>query len=170
MDLLTKLEVIKERHIEVGKMIVDPEVISDMKRYIQLNKEYKDTGDMVKAYEKYKNLLENRDTNKEILDQEDDAEMIDMAKEADQAAEKSLKEAAQEHKQWLKIITAEAGKQWGATKFHEVHAGDQLSHRVFHLQPCVHLEEVKVLVPVHDEFDRAGRGIIHRLRQGYADY
>ncbi len=81
MDLLTKLEVIKERHIEVGKMIVDPEVISDMKRYIQLNKEYKDTGDMVKAYEKYKNLLENRDTNKEILDQEDDAEMIDMAKE-----------------------------------------------------------------------------------------
>ena len=41
-DLLQKLEAINVRFIEVGKQIVDPDIIADMKRYVKLNKEYKD--------------------------------------------------------------------------------------------------------------------------------
>ena len=41
-DLLEKLEAIHIRFIEVGTLIVDPDIISDMKRYVKLTKEYKD--------------------------------------------------------------------------------------------------------------------------------
>ena len=40
--MLDKLEAIKNRFDEVSELIVDPNIISDMKQYIQLNKEYKD--------------------------------------------------------------------------------------------------------------------------------
>jgi peptide chain release factor 1 len=41
-DLLSKLEAIHFRFIEVGKMITDPDIISDMSRYVKLNKEYRE--------------------------------------------------------------------------------------------------------------------------------
>ncbi len=49
--------------------------------------------------------------------------------------------------------------------FNQIDAGDQFGHRVFDLKPCVHFEEVKILLPVHDEFNRARTGIVHRLGQ-----
>lgn len=80
-SLLNKLEEINIRYQEVGKMIVDPEIISDMKRYVKLNKEYKDLEEIVKVYLEYKDVLGNIETNKEILSTEDDAELKEMAKE-----------------------------------------------------------------------------------------
>ena len=47
--MLDKLEAIKERFDEVSQLIVDPEIISDMKQYIQLNKEYKDLQPIMEA-------------------------------------------------------------------------------------------------------------------------
>ena len=55
--MLDKLEAIKERFDEVSQLIVDPEIISDMKQYIQLNKEYKDLQPIMEAHKAYKNLL-----------------------------------------------------------------------------------------------------------------
>ena len=52
-----------------------------MKRFAQLNKEYKDLGKIVDEYKIYKNVMSNIDANKEILATEKDAEMRDMAKE-----------------------------------------------------------------------------------------
>ena len=78
--MLDKLHAIKERWEEVGKMIVDPEVISDMKRYVKLNKEYKDLEVIVKAYEEYANVLENITSSKEILANEKDEDFREMAK------------------------------------------------------------------------------------------
>lgn len=75
--MLDKLEAIKERFEEVSKLIVDPEIISDMKQYIQLNKEYKDLHPIIEAYKAYKNLLSNIETAKEMLK---DEEMKEMAK------------------------------------------------------------------------------------------
>jgi len=51
MDLLYKLEGVKEHFIEVGKLIVDPDIISDMKRYVKLTKEYKDLEVIVQTYD-----------------------------------------------------------------------------------------------------------------------
>jgi len=79
-ELLQKLEAIHIRFVEVGKLIVDPEIIADMKRYVKLNKEYKDLEEINEVYKKYKNILENLENSKALLQEEDDPEMREMAK------------------------------------------------------------------------------------------
>jgi len=79
-DLLSKLEAIHFRFVEVGKMIVDPDIISDMDRYVKLNKEYKELEDLDRVYKDYKNLLGNLSSSKELLEMETDPEMREMAK------------------------------------------------------------------------------------------
>lgn len=79
-DLLNKLEAIHFRFVEVGKMITDPEIISDMDRYVKLNKEYRDLEEVDSAYKAYKNILDNLKSSRELLEIEDDPEMREMAK------------------------------------------------------------------------------------------
>ena len=78
--MIDKLEAIKIRFDEVGKLIVDPNIIADMKRYVKLNKEYKDLDSIVSVYNKYKNIISNIDSAKKILSEESDVELKDMAK------------------------------------------------------------------------------------------
>ena len=78
-SLLEKLEGIKLRFEEVATQITDPEVISNTKKYIKLNKEYKELEKVVDVYKVYKNILENIGNAKEML-KEDDPEMKEMAK------------------------------------------------------------------------------------------
>lgn len=91
-DLLQRLEAINYRFVEVSTLIVDPEIIGDMKRYVKLNKEYKDLEEIVKAYKEYKNLIDNLANAKELLDGEKDPEMRDMAKEEIDTLEKGKPE------------------------------------------------------------------------------
>lgn len=79
-DLLKKLEAIQYRFAEVGTLIVDPDIISDMSRYVKLNKEYKDLEEIVSVYKEYKNVLENLENAKAMLSGEEDPEMREMAK------------------------------------------------------------------------------------------
>ena len=79
--ILEKLEGVRLRFEEVSQMITDPEIISDMKRYIKLNKEYKNLEPLIKEYTDYKNVLSNINSAKEILSTEKDEEMREMAKE-----------------------------------------------------------------------------------------
>ena len=78
-SLLEKLEGIKLRFEEVAQQITDPEVISDTKKYVKLNKEYKELEKVVDVYKDYKNVLENIENAREML-KEDDPEMKEMAK------------------------------------------------------------------------------------------
>ncbi len=87
--ILDKLEGIKLRFEEVGQLITDPAIISDMKKYVRLNKEYKDLEPIVEAYYEYKNIVNNIQSTKEILATEKDEEMREMAKmELDELEEK----------------------------------------------------------------------------------
>ncbi|MBW6480259.1 MAG: PCRF domain-containing protein, partial [Bacteroidales bacterium] len=87
--LLEKLEAINNRFKEVSQLITDPDIIADMKRYIQLNKEYKDLEEIVDAYHEYKNVIENIKSSKEILSTEKDEEFREMAKmELEELSEK----------------------------------------------------------------------------------
>lgn len=79
-ELLNKLGFIVERRHEVAKMIVDPGVIADQKKYAQLSKEYKDLGEIEIAYNEYKDILDNIDSSKQILKEEKDEEFREMAK------------------------------------------------------------------------------------------
>lgn len=79
-DLLKKLEAIEYRFTEVGTLIVDPDIISDMDRYVKLNKEYKELEEVVKVYKNYRNIIDNIKNSKELLSIEEDPEMREMAK------------------------------------------------------------------------------------------
>lgn len=77
---LDRLEGINIRFEEVGQLITDPDIISDMKRYVKLNKEYRDLEPLVDTYKIFKDILSNIDAAKEILANEKDEELREMAK------------------------------------------------------------------------------------------
>jgi peptide chain release factor 1 len=78
--ILERLEGVKTRFIDVGDLLTQPDILSDMGRYIKLNKEYKDLQPIIESYEKYKLTLSNIDSTKELLTTEKDEEMREMAK------------------------------------------------------------------------------------------
>ena len=79
--MLDKLEAIKLRYDEIEHQMSDPDVMSDMKRYIKLSKDYKSLQPIMEAYEKYKNILANIDNAKNIIHNEKDEEFRTLAKE-----------------------------------------------------------------------------------------
>lgn len=78
--MFDQLENLKGKFIEVGKTLSDPSTMSDMKRFAQLNKEYRELEKIVKIYDRYKTVLDNIETNKEILNTEGDEEFRELAK------------------------------------------------------------------------------------------
>ena len=84
--MLDKLRIVKQRYDEVSDLIIQPEIITDQKRYAQLMKEYKDLGSVVVKGDEYQTLTNNIEEAKEILADGSDAEMNEMAKmEIDEA-------------------------------------------------------------------------------------
>ena len=79
-SLLEKLEIVKIRFDEVQEQITDPEVIADMKRFVKLNKEYRDLEKLSKKYDEYKALLEGLEEARQILGEESDEDLREMAK------------------------------------------------------------------------------------------
>jgi peptide chain release factor 1 len=79
--LLDKLAGIVARFDEVARLITEPDVVNDMKRYVQLNKEYKELTKVVAFYNEYRNVTENIESAKKLLEVEKDEEMREMAKE-----------------------------------------------------------------------------------------
>jgi peptide chain release factor 1 len=79
--MLDKLEAIKVRYDSIQEQMNDPAVMSDMKNYIKLNKDYKELQPIMEAFEVYKNILSNIDHAKEIIHNEKDEEFRSMAKE-----------------------------------------------------------------------------------------
>lgn len=80
-DLLDRLSLLVDRYNEVGKMITDPTVISDMKRYPALMKEYKDLGVIVEKYREYKKVIDDLKAAKDILYSNEDPDLKELAKE-----------------------------------------------------------------------------------------
>lgn len=78
--MLEKLQIIKQRFDEVSDLIIQPDIISDQKRYIELNKEYKDLRVLMEKRDAYINLTNNLKEAEEILADGSDAEMVEMAK------------------------------------------------------------------------------------------
>ena len=117
--LLEKLEAINNRFKEVSQLITDPAIIADMKRYIQLNKEYKDLEEIVDAYHEYKNVIDNIRSSKEILSNEKDEEFREMAKmELEDLSER--KESLEEN---IKIMLVPSDPQDGKNAIVEIRAG-----------------------------------------------
>ena len=78
--ILEKLESIRVKFHEISEQLTNPDVISDMKRYIALNKEYRTLEPLIESYKIFKDALSNIQAAKEILANEKDEEMREMAK------------------------------------------------------------------------------------------
>lgn len=78
--MIDKLESIKHRFEEVSQLIVQPDAMADMKKYTQLNKEYRDLEKIVKKYEEYQSVNDNINSAREVLKTEKDTDFRDMAK------------------------------------------------------------------------------------------
>lgn len=87
--MLEKLEAIFQRFKDVELLLSDPDVISDMKKFSKLNKEYGDLKDVVEVYQVYKKLLTDLEGAHDLLKTESDADMKEMAKmEIDELSQK----------------------------------------------------------------------------------
>jgi len=117
--ILDKLQGVKERFEEVGRMLTLPDVMNDMKRYIQLNKEYKELNPVVQAYNEYRSTLSNMDNARDILAIEKDEELRLMARE--ELEELSGKIGDMEER--LKILLLPADPQDTKNAILEIRAG-----------------------------------------------
>ena len=86
-SILNKLEGLEARFEEVSTLITDPDVIADQPRYVKLTKEYKDLGDIMDIRKRYIACLNAIRESKDILANETDADMKEMAREELQANE-----------------------------------------------------------------------------------
>ncbi len=81
MEIIDKLEVIKNRWEEIGEQMNDPDVMADVKRFVKLNKDYRELEPIVNTYKEYKSIISNIEGAKEVLETEKDPEFREMAKE-----------------------------------------------------------------------------------------
>ena len=80
-SILEKLDGLESRYEEVSTLITDPSVIADQERYVKLTKEYKDLSDIMDARKKYIACLNSISEAKDILANESDADMKEIARE-----------------------------------------------------------------------------------------
>jgi peptide chain release factor 1 len=78
--MLDKLEAIRERYETVNHELMQPEVMSDMKRFKTLNKEFKELGKIVTAYRAYQQVLSNIEGARQVVSTEKDEDFREMAK------------------------------------------------------------------------------------------
>lgn len=78
--MLDKLNIVKQRFDEVNDLIIQPDIITDQKRYVELSKEYKELKDLMVKRDEYVSLSNNLEEAEEIIKDGSDAEMVDMAK------------------------------------------------------------------------------------------
>ena len=76
-----KLELLSDRYEEVGHLLGDPDVITDQERFRGLSREYAELEPVVRCFENYSSALEDIKGAREMLAEESDAEMKDMAQE-----------------------------------------------------------------------------------------
>ena len=96
--MIEKLHIIQQRFDEVSDLIIQPDVIADQKRYIQLNREYKDLSLMVEKIKAYKTLLSNLEEAEQLLKEEQDEEMLAMAKMEVETAKEQIPKLEEEIK------------------------------------------------------------------------
>ncbi|MGB3344399.1 MAG: peptide chain release factor 1 [Aequorivita sp.] len=96
--MLNRLQLIKQRFDEISDLIIQPDVLSDQPRYIQLNKEYKDLKVLMDKRSEFLELTNNINEAQEIIDDGSDNEMVEMAKVQLEEAQERLSELQEEIK------------------------------------------------------------------------
>ncbi|MEK9755801.1 MAG: peptide chain release factor 1 [Bacteroidota bacterium] len=96
--LTEKIDIVQKRYDEIYQMISNPDIISDQKKYIELNKELKDLSLLVNKGKEYKDALDQKNEAEEYLKSSDDNEMIEMAREQLEISKESIEKLEEEIK------------------------------------------------------------------------
>ncbi|MDR2118217.1 MAG: peptide chain release factor 1 [Tannerellaceae bacterium] len=118
-SLLNRLDGLVSRFEEVGTLITDPAVARDMKRFVKLNKEYRELEKIIAARTLYIQMLNGIDEAKSLLETEQDAEMREMAREELEACTARIPELEEE----IKLLLAPADPQDGRNAIVEIRGG-----------------------------------------------
>ena len=78
--MLEKLKNLENRFKELSDLMIKPEILSDQKRYIQISKEYKELEKIIDKGQVYRSILSNISEAKEIISNEKDKEMLEIAR------------------------------------------------------------------------------------------
>ena len=118
-SLFSKLSGLREKFDSIGEQLSDPGVMSDMKRYVSLNKEYRELEPIVEAGEKYRQMIIDLEAAKDMVQVEKDEEMREMAKEEISTLEEAIPGLEEE----IKLLLIPADPQDSKNAIVEVRAG-----------------------------------------------
>ncbi|MDR2921350.1 MAG: peptide chain release factor 1 [Tannerella sp.] len=118
-SILSKLDGLVSRFDEISTLITDPAVIADQKRFVRLSKEYKELEDLMKVRKVYFQTLNNIGEAKELLSNETDPEMKDMAREELDASQARLPQLEEE----IKLLLVPADPQDSKNAIVEIRGG-----------------------------------------------
>ena len=118
-SLLEKVLGLQDKYEALQQQLSDPEVMSDMKKYVQLNKEYKELSPIIDAGNRYKKLVGDYEAAKEILNTEKDEELREMAKEEIAEIEPKLPQMEQD----IKLLLIPADPQDSKNAILEIRGG-----------------------------------------------
>lgn len=118
-SLLEKVMGLQEKYDRLQEQLADPEVISDMKKFVQLNKEFKELSPILKAGNEYKKMLEEYEMAKDIIANEKDEDLKEMAKEELAEIEPKLPEMEQN----IKLLLIPADPQDSKNAILEIRGG-----------------------------------------------
>nr|WP_314803406.1 peptide chain release factor 1 [uncultured Capnocytophaga sp.] len=99
--MLARLDIVKQRFDEVSDLIIQPNIIADQKRYVQLTKEYKELKQLMDKREEYLIVTGNIAEAEEIIKDGSDPEMVEMAKLQLEEAKEKLPQLEEEVKYLL---------------------------------------------------------------------
>ena len=88
--LIEKIDIVEKRYDEIYQMIGNPEIISDQKKYIELNKELKELAKLVDKGRLYKDAIDQKKEAEEYISSSEDKDMIEMAKEQLEISKESI--------------------------------------------------------------------------------
>ncbi len=118
-SLLEKLDILVVRFEEIGTLITDPSVIADMKRFVKLNKEYRDLEKITTARNEYRQVLTGIEEAKSILESESDSELREIAKMEQDSCNKRLPALEEE----IKLLLVPADPQDEKNAIVEIRGG-----------------------------------------------
>lgn len=98
--MFDRLEDILTRYKEIEKELMDPDVVNNQERYIHFMKEQSDLADIVEKYLEYKDAQKTVDDSLEMIDEETDEEIRELAREELNESKQKITEIEEE----LKIL------------------------------------------------------------------
>ncbi len=79
-DLLSKLSALHDRRTEIGKQLADPAVIADQKKFVELNRTYRDLEPIEQVYFRFRKLHDDLSGAEQMLRTEKDPDLLEMAR------------------------------------------------------------------------------------------